>query len=226
MARRRLGRDAARDPARRGEHETIRVGAGGIMLPNHAPLVIAEQFGTLATLFPGRVGPRAGPGAGTDMLTARALRRHMAPRTPSRRTSWSFWGFLSKDAGGRAGAGGARGGDRGAGVDPGLVALWGAARGVSGAALCLRLALRADASGGGAGGVSGDVPAVAVAGGAACDGGDGGLRGPDGRGGGMAALLAGDGLCAAADGQAGEAAAAGASGRGAAGGAGDGPGGR
>ena len=58
---------------------TIRVGAGGIMLPNHAPLVIAEQFGTLATLFPDRSDLGLGRAPGTDMATARALRRHMEP---------------------------------------------------------------------------------------------------------------------------------------------------
>ena len=58
--------------------KTIRVGAGGIMLPNHSPLVIAEQFGTLATLFPGRIDLGLGRAPGTDMATARALRRHMA----------------------------------------------------------------------------------------------------------------------------------------------------
>lgn len=57
--------------------KTIRVGAGGIMLPNHAPLIIAEQFGTLATLFPGRIDLGLGRAPGTDMATARALRRHM-----------------------------------------------------------------------------------------------------------------------------------------------------
>ena len=56
---------------------TIRVGAGGIMLPNHAPLVIAEQFGTLATLFPDRIDLGLGRAPGTDLATARALRRHM-----------------------------------------------------------------------------------------------------------------------------------------------------
>ena len=56
---------------------TIRVGAGGIMLPNHAPLVIAEQFGTLAALYPGRIDLGLGRAPGTDMATARALRRHM-----------------------------------------------------------------------------------------------------------------------------------------------------
>ncbi len=54
---------------------TIRVGAGGIMLPNHAPYVIAEQFGTLARLFPGRIDLGLGRAPGTDQLTLRALRR-------------------------------------------------------------------------------------------------------------------------------------------------------
>ena len=57
---------------------TIRVGAGGVMLPNHAPLVIAEQFGTLAALFPGRIDLGLGRAPGSDMATARALRRHLA----------------------------------------------------------------------------------------------------------------------------------------------------
>jgi luciferase family oxidoreductase group 1 len=57
---------------------TIRVGAGGIMLPNHAPLIIAEQFGTLAALFPGRIDLGIGRAPGTDQLTARALRRNLA----------------------------------------------------------------------------------------------------------------------------------------------------
>jgi luciferase family oxidoreductase group 1 len=55
--------------------KTIRVGSGGIMLPNHAPLVIAEQFGTLAALHPGRIDLGLGRAPGTDQLTARALRR-------------------------------------------------------------------------------------------------------------------------------------------------------
>jgi luciferase family oxidoreductase group 1 len=55
----------------------IRVGSGGIMLPNHAPLVVAEQFGTLAALFPGRIDLGLGRAPGTDMRTARALRRNL-----------------------------------------------------------------------------------------------------------------------------------------------------
>jgi luciferase family oxidoreductase group 1 len=56
---------------------TIRVGSGGIMLPNHAPLVIAEQFGTLEALFPGRIDLGLGRAPGGDQLTARALRRNL-----------------------------------------------------------------------------------------------------------------------------------------------------
>lgn len=58
------------------EHtKTIKVGSGGIMLPNHAPLIVAEQFGTMATLFPNRVDLGLGRAPGTDMMTASALRR-------------------------------------------------------------------------------------------------------------------------------------------------------
>jgi luciferase family oxidoreductase group 1 len=57
---------------------SIRVGAGGIMLPNHSPLMIAEQFGTLESLFPGRIDLGLGRAPGTDQVTARALRRNLA----------------------------------------------------------------------------------------------------------------------------------------------------
>ena len=57
---------------------SIRVGAGGIMLPNHSPLVIAEQFGTLNTLYPGRIDLGLGRAPGSDQPTMRALRRHMS----------------------------------------------------------------------------------------------------------------------------------------------------
>ena len=60
-----------------GGTSTIRVGSGGIMLPNHSPLVVAEQFGTLASLHPGRIDLGLGRAPGTDLLTARALRRTM-----------------------------------------------------------------------------------------------------------------------------------------------------
>jgi luciferase family oxidoreductase group 1 len=58
--------------------KTIRIGAGGIMLPNHSPLVIAEQFGTLESLFPGRIDLGLGRAPGSDHTTARALRRNLA----------------------------------------------------------------------------------------------------------------------------------------------------
>jgi luciferase family oxidoreductase group 1 len=61
-----------------GGTKTIRVGAGGIMLPNHSPLVIAEQFGTLESLFPGRIDLGLGRAPGSDQLTAMALRRNPA----------------------------------------------------------------------------------------------------------------------------------------------------
>ena len=60
-----------------GGTKTIRVGAGGIMLPNHAPLVIAEQFGTLESLYPGRIDLALGRAPGSDQATARVLRRSL-----------------------------------------------------------------------------------------------------------------------------------------------------
>ncbi len=63
-----------------GGTRSIRVGSGGIMLPNHAPLVVAEQFGTLAALFPDRIDLGLGRAPGTDQVTARALRRDLVTR--------------------------------------------------------------------------------------------------------------------------------------------------
>jgi len=86
-----------------GGTSTIRVGAGGVMLPNHAPLVIAEQFGTLESLYPGRIDLGLGRAPGSDQMTARALRRersgsaddfpddveelvrYLGPRTPAQK---------------------------------------------------------------------------------------------------------------------------------------------
>jgi luciferase family oxidoreductase group 1 len=67
-----------------GGTRTIRVGAGGVMLPNHSPLVIAEQFGTLESLYPGRIDLGLGRAPGTDLVTLRALRRdpHAAETFP------------------------------------------------------------------------------------------------------------------------------------------------
>ena len=61
-----------------GGTQRIRVGSGGVMLPNHAPLVIAEHFGTLATLYPDRIDLGLGRAPGTDPTTMRALRRHLS----------------------------------------------------------------------------------------------------------------------------------------------------
>jgi len=58
--------------------QTIRVGSGGIMLPNHSPYIIAEQFGTLATLYPDRIDLGLGRAPGTDQLTARAIGRQQS----------------------------------------------------------------------------------------------------------------------------------------------------
>src|SRR3984885_4721952 len=57
---------------------TIRIGAGGVMLPNHAPLIIAEQFGTLAALHPGRIDLGLGRAPGSDQIAAQAMRRNLA----------------------------------------------------------------------------------------------------------------------------------------------------
>jgi luciferase family oxidoreductase group 1 len=77
---------------------TIRVGAGGIMLPNHAPLVIAEQFGTLATLFPDRIDLGLGRAPGTDMATARALRRGMTSEDDFPNAVVELMEYLGPDA--------------------------------------------------------------------------------------------------------------------------------
>src|SRR3984893_5929650 len=66
-----------------GGTKKIRVGSGGVMLPNHSPLVIAEQFGTLASLYPDRIDLGLGRAPGTDMLTAQALRRDLASSVDS-----------------------------------------------------------------------------------------------------------------------------------------------
>ncbi|MFC3616710.1 LLM class flavin-dependent oxidoreductase [Lutimaribacter marinistellae] len=82
-----------------GATRKIRVGAGGIMLPNHAPLVVAEQFGTLETLYPGRIDLGLGRAPGTDMATARALRRHMAPEDAFPQDVIELLGYLHAEPG-------------------------------------------------------------------------------------------------------------------------------
>lgn len=76
----------------------MRVGAGGVMLPNHAPLMVAEQFGTLATLHPGRIDLGLGRAPGTDMATARALRRHLDDRDDFPRDVVELLGYLDEPA--------------------------------------------------------------------------------------------------------------------------------
>lgn len=73
-----------------GGTRTIRVGAGGIMLPNDAPLVIAEQFGTLESLYPGRIDLGLGRAPGSDQQTVRALRRILAALTRFPTMFWSY----------------------------------------------------------------------------------------------------------------------------------------
>jgi alkanesulfonate monooxygenase SsuD/methylene tetrahydromethanopterin reductase-like flavin-dependent oxidoreductase (luciferase family) len=122
---------------------TIRVGAGGIMLPNHAPLVIAEQFGTLEALYPGRIDLGLGRAPGTDQLTAHALRRTLSGDVDAFPTTCKSCRLFRRRP------------DRPASVrafpapaprrrvDPGFQPVWRAARGRAGPALRLRLALRA-----------------------------------------------------------------------------------
>lgn len=75
--------------------ETIRVGSGGVMLPNHAPMVIAEQFGTLEALHPGRIDLGLGRAPGTDGETARALRRYFEAADQFPRDVMELQGFLA-----------------------------------------------------------------------------------------------------------------------------------
>jgi luciferase family oxidoreductase group 1 len=78
----------------------IRVGAGGIMLPNHAPLQVAEAFGTLDALFPGRIDLGLGRAPGTDMATARALRRHLEASDDFPQDVVELLGFLGPEQAG------------------------------------------------------------------------------------------------------------------------------
>ncbi|MFN3577499.1 MAG: LLM class flavin-dependent oxidoreductase [Tabrizicola sp.] len=82
-----------------GHTKTMRIGAGGVMLPNHSPLVVAEQFGTLATLYPDRIARGLGRAPGTDMQTARALRRHMAPEDTFPQDVQELIGYLGDTPG-------------------------------------------------------------------------------------------------------------------------------
>ena len=127
-----------------GGTRTIRVGAGGIMLPNHAPLLIAEQFGTLESLFPGRIDLGLGRAPGGDHAVAHALRRTLVggpDRFPQDVVELQSY-FEPPQPGQRVQAvPGA--GPEGADLDPGLEPVRRAARRRAGPALRVRLALRA-----------------------------------------------------------------------------------
>jgi len=84
-----------------GATERIRVGSGGVMLPNHAPLVIAEQFGTLEALYPGRIDLGLGRAPGTDGATARALRRYFEAADQFPRDVLELQAFLAPQAEGQ-----------------------------------------------------------------------------------------------------------------------------
>ena len=82
-----------------GGTHTMRVGSGGVMLPNHAPLVVAEAFGTLAELYPGRIDLGLGRAPGTDQATMRALRRDRTETADDFPRTWpncsACWGRRS-----------------------------------------------------------------------------------------------------------------------------------
>jgi luciferase family oxidoreductase group 1 len=81
-----------------GQTSTIRLGSGGIMLPNHAPLTIAEQFGTLATLYPGRIDLGLGRAPGSDQATMRAMRRDPSSADSFPQDIIELQGYLSGDS--------------------------------------------------------------------------------------------------------------------------------
>ena len=130
-----------------GGTKTIRVGSGGVMLPNHSPLVIAEQFGTLATLFPGRIDCGLGRAPGTDMSTARALRRSKDLGDQFPQDVVELMGYFGDPQPGQQVKAVPGAGDACAGLDPWLVIVRRAIGGASGPALRLRLAFRARRAG-------------------------------------------------------------------------------
>ena len=124
--------------------ERITIGAGGIMLPNHAPLMVAEQFGTLAALHPGRVELGLGRAPGSDQLTMRAMRRNLLANDDQfPRDVVELMGYFRAGRAGPAAASGAGGRARRADLDFGVEPLRRAIGRDFGAAVCLRLAFRA-----------------------------------------------------------------------------------
>lgn len=84
------------------ETERIRVGSGGVMLPNHAPLMVAEQYGTLAQMYPGRIDLGLGRAPGTDQMTARALSRSSAEPQEFAQNIYEMQGWFSDRGAGQA----------------------------------------------------------------------------------------------------------------------------
>ncbi len=125
---------------------TIRVGAGGIMLPNHAPYVIAEQFGTLARLFPGRIDLGLGRAPGTDQLTLRALRRPPEAAENFPQDVLELQAFLAPGGPRPAHPGRAGGGNGSAALDPRIEPFRRDAGRRTRAALRFRVAFRARSS--------------------------------------------------------------------------------
>lgn len=146
-----------------GGTSTIRVGAGGIMLPNHAPYIIAEQFGTLERLFPGRIDLGLGRAPGTDQMTLRALRRSPEASDSFPQDVLELQAYLAP-AGREQRIQAVPAAHRCAAVDSRLKRFRGDARGRTGATLCLRLALRAGHAVAGAGDLSPPLQALPPAG--------------------------------------------------------------
>ena len=126
-----------------GGTRTIRVGAGGIMLPNHSPLVIAEQFGTLESLYPGRIDLGLGRAPGTDQRTLRALRRDPMSAESFPQDVLELQALFGPRKPGQAVRGRAGHGTRRAAVDSGLEPVRRAARRGARVAVRVRVALRA-----------------------------------------------------------------------------------
>ncbi len=139
------------------------------MLPNHAPMVIAEQFGTLAELFPGRIDLGLGRAPGTDQRTLRALRVDPMEAEDFPRDVLELQAFLAPPEPGQTLRAVPGAGTEGAALDPGLQPLRRAARRHAGPALRLRLAFRPRRADPGASGLSRGLQAVGPAGQAPCD---------------------------------------------------------
>ena len=132
-----------RHRARGRRHQTIRVGAGGIMLPNHAPLVVAEQFGTLESLFPGRIDLGLGRAPGTDPGNRPCAQAHAAIRSGCLSAGCRRVDGVSRADGRPDGSRGSGRGLAGPDLHPGIEPVWRARGRRTRPAICLRVTLRA-----------------------------------------------------------------------------------